>query len=123
MKLSLAEREGFEPSVPLRVHMISKPNEDMAISRDIEKTRPNVDPRGPEKPPIAPPVGQSRGNADRLSELDLAIANLTRLLGATDDPTVAAELIGERRAMRAELDAMRPEATRNVIAIEARRRR
>jgi hypothetical protein len=49
---------------------------------------------------------QSSGNPTRLAELQAAIANLTRLLAKTEDPAVAAELVGERRAMRAEGDAL-----------------
>jgi hypothetical protein len=39
-------------------------------------------------------------------ELEAAIANLTRLLANTDDAAVAAELVGERRVMRAEREAL-----------------
>jgi len=47
------------------------------------------------------------GNPDALRDLDEAIANLTRLLGKTDDPKVAGDLVAERAAMREELRARR----------------
>jgi hypothetical protein len=40
-------------------------------------------------------------------ELERAIANLTRLLGSTDNPETAAALAMARRAIRRELDDLR----------------
>jgi hypothetical protein len=47
--------------------------------------------------------GPSR--TDRRSELEAAIARLTRALATADDDTIA-DLVAERRAMRAELEEM-----------------
>lgn len=68
-------------------------------------------------------VGQSRGNQDRLAELEAAIANVTRLLGKTDDPETAGELVAERRAMRAEVEALRCGAAGNVVQFGHGKRR
>ena len=92
-------------------------------SRDIEKTSHPSDPRSHETTPVDHAVGQSRGNETRLGELEEAIANVTRLLGKTDDAETAGELVGERRAMRAELDALRREGVGNVVPITTGRRR
>jgi len=71
-----------------------------------DKTSQIDDPRSPEITPEQMAEWQSSGNQTRLAELQAAISNLTRLLAKTEDPAVAAELVGERRAMRAEGHAL-----------------
>jgi hypothetical protein len=59
-------------------------------------------------------------NDERIAELDAAVANLTRLLAKVDDGETAAEIVAERKAMRAEVeDLRRPD---NVVVLEERRR-
>ncbi len=53
---------------------------------------------------------------------DAAIASVTRALAATDDPALAAELVGERRALREELRALRDAAADVTNATERRGR-
>jgi hypothetical protein len=59
---SAAEREGFEPSVPLQVHMISNPTSTDQDAAKCEKSREIGDPSGPQIGHLGPPVGQSWGN-------------------------------------------------------------
>jgi hypothetical protein len=73
---------------------------------EVHKKSQIGDPRSPEIAPEQTSEWQSSGNQRRLLELEAAIANLTRLLANTDDAVVAAELVGERRAMRAEREAL-----------------
>jgi hypothetical protein len=54
---------------------------------------------------------------------DAAIASVTRALAATDDPAIAAELVGERRALREELRALRETSAVGHLADERARRR
>jgi Skp family chaperone for outer membrane proteins len=56
-------------------------------------------------------------HSDAEAKLEAAIANVTRLLAKADDPDVAAELVAERRSMRAELQALQREAA-GVVPIE-----
>jgi hypothetical protein len=66
-------------------------------------------------------VGQSGGN--RGADLERAIANVTRMLGATDDPKAAADLVKERAAMRAELAQLAEDEARwtgKVVALAPR---
>jgi hypothetical protein len=99
-----AEREGFEPSVPLRVHMISKAEVVPGDPRGIEKTSPIGDPSGPEIGGAHPGLGQWRGNqhtpgsAEDQIELELA-----RALGKAADAArfdVVAQLSKELEARR-----------------------
>ena len=53
-----------------------------------------------------PSQWQFSGNPERLAELEIAITNLTRLLGLTDNPNTAAVLVTERRAMREEFEEL-----------------
>lgn len=62
----------------------------------------------------SPPLATDRG-----AELEAAIARITRALGTADDETIA-ELVAERKAMRAELESMRRPA--NVVPISDARR-
>ena len=87
------------------------PSIEIGISRSNEKTSPIGDPRDPENTPVNHDAGQSRGNETRLTELEAAIANMTRLLAKTDDAKIASELVTERRTMRLELEALRRDAT------------
>ena len=43
----------------------------------------------------------------KASDIEAAIANVTRLLARTDDATTAADLVTERASLREELRAMR----------------
>jgi hypothetical protein len=62
------------------------------------------------------------GNA--ISELEAAIATLTRLLGTTDDAATAANLVTERKAMREELHELREaEARAGVVDLDVERHR
>jgi hypothetical protein len=89
-----------------------------------EKTRPPSDPRTPERPPLDTSAGHSRGNGDPVADLERAIANVTRALATTDADETVRELVAERRAMRAELHALRhPDAPTNVTDLAAERRR
>lgn len=102
------------------------PKGDTEEKHPIEKTSAVEQPREPEMTPVAGAAGQSWGNpsvAERAAQLEAAIANVTRLMSRTDEPETAAELVGERRAMRAELDALQREAARNVVDIAGRTRR
>jgi len=42
-----------------------------------------------------------------MADLEEAIANVTRLLGKTDDPSAAGALVAERSSMREELRTLR----------------
>jgi hypothetical protein len=92
-------------------------------SWNIHSTSPIGDPGEPERAPLDRAAGQSRGNQERLAELEAAIANVTRLLAKTDDAETAGELVAERRAMRGEVEVLRREAAGNVRDIDAKRRR
>jgi hypothetical protein len=76
-------------------------------SPSVQEISPIGDPRPHEIAPEQPAEWQSSGNQKRLAELDAAIANVTRLLAETDDVGAAAELVGERRAMRLEHEMLR----------------
>jgi precorrin isomerase len=56
-------------------------------------------------------VCETASPQERIASLERAVANVTRLLAAADDPAVAADLAAERRAMRAELEALRQAET------------
>jgi hypothetical protein len=105
-----------------QTHQIQVASHDIEDSRDTEKTSPIGEPTRPDKAPVSDLVGQSWGNPERLTELETAIANVTRLLGKTDDAGVAAELVAERRAMRLEVEGLRREAA-GVIDLATERRK
>jgi hypothetical protein len=91
------------------------PGAEALDSREAKETSPIVDPGQAEMTRDADRVGQSRGNHERIAELEAALANVTRLLTKVDDAQVASELVAERKAMREELEALRrPD---NVVAL------
>jgi hypothetical protein len=60
-----------------------------------------------------------RGNpADPITELEAAIANVTRLLGKVDDEKTVRELVAERRALREELEGAAPARQRGRLRRE-----
>ncbi len=116
LELSVAESKGFEPLVPLRVHLISKPSgasEDCAL---FEKSRANGDPSGPEIGGDCPDVGQSRGNPTERNEVESALASALAQAASAGRFDVVAQLARE-------LEARRLARMSNVIAMHARSRR
>jgi hypothetical protein len=57
-----AESKGFEPLVPLQVHLISNPSTTDQDAAECEKSREIGDPSGPQIGHPGPPAGQSWGN-------------------------------------------------------------
>ncbi len=76
--------------------------------------------KSPEIARAPAPDVQSMAN-ERTVSLELAIANLTRLLARTDDPDTAAALVTERAAMRRELESARQVSAGNVVPFGPRR--
>jgi len=65
-------------------------------------------------PPFAPPL--------KTSDIEAAIANVTRLLARTDDAPTAADLVKERASLRDELRTMR-DGEGGVIRLQDERAR
>jgi hypothetical protein len=57
------------------------------------------------------------------AEVLAAIASVTRALAATDDATLAGELVAERRALRAELQEVRASSSGGVVDLGRERTR
>jgi hypothetical protein len=111
----LAEREGFEPSVPLRVHMISNGPSATVVSRESEKTSPIGDPSGLENWGVQPGVGQSWGNEPGGSAardpVEVALAKALTDASAAGRFDVVAQLAKE-------LEARRLARLPNVVALD-----
>jgi hypothetical protein len=100
------------------------------------ETRPIDDTSSHDTAPVEPAKWQQSGDESsassslqvsslqqRAEELEAAVANVTRLVGKTDDAETAAALVAERRAMREELDALRrAQLPRNVVHLDGKRR-
>ncbi len=103
-----AEREGFEPSVPLQVHMISKPDGNRSDSREIEKRSSVHDPGKPEIEGLRTDLGQSRGNPRASALADLyrhaaALVDAGDIAGARALHEAIGRLLGDERAIRADV--------------------
>ena len=105
---TFAEREGFEPSVPLRVHMISKRDGNRPDPREIEKRSSIHDPSKPEIEGLRTDLGQSRGNprASALAGLyrhAAALVDAGDIAGARALHEAIGRLLGDERAIRADV--------------------
>ncbi len=96
------------------------------MSWETRADRENKPDRGSER--SRNPTGQTRSvhfpstSADRAELLEAAIARLTRALVTASDDTIA-DLVAERRAMRAELEQLHQDAGGVVRLDEERARR
>ena len=101
----------------MRVPWVRIPRSPPRKTTDAEE---QVEPLGQENgasfaPPFAPPL--------KASDIEAAIANVTRLLARTDDATTAADLVKERASLRDELRAMRDGEAGVIRLDDARARR
>lgn len=108
-----AERRGFEPPVPLQVHMISKPNGEGEETRAAEDSRGGVRSGQARTTPDATAVGRSWGDAD---PVEAAIAEALRKATEVGRFDVVAQLARE-------LEARRTAGAGNVVALPQGRRR
>ncbi len=104
----MAESKGFEPLVPVRVHLISKPDGNRPDSREIEKRSSIHDPSKPEIEGPRTDLGQSRGNPRASALADLyrhaaALADAGDIAGARTLHEAIGRLLGDERAIRADV--------------------